>query len=86
MSAGEVLEEELCCLKAVCRIVPRGHTGEEENEEEESDLLVAAALSKVDAGVDFGRAGGWRSASVFLLGKGVTPHGRCAQQKAPELL
>ena len=48
MSAGEVLEEELC-LKAVALFCVV--TGEEENEEEESDLLVAAALSKMDAGV-----------------------------------
>ena len=34
-----------------CRIALRGHPGEEENEEEESYLLVAAALSKIDAGV-----------------------------------
>ena len=48
MSAGEVLEEELC-LKAVALLCVV--TDEEENEEEESDLLVAAALSKIDAGV-----------------------------------
>ena len=48
ISAGEVLEEELC-LKAVALLCVV--TGEEENEEEESDLLVAAALSKIDAGV-----------------------------------
>ena len=48
MSAGEILEEELC-LKAVALLSVV--TGEEENEEEESDLLVAAALSKIDARV-----------------------------------
>ena len=37
MSAGEVSEEELCLLPEGCRIGLRVH-GEEENEEEESDL------------------------------------------------
>ena len=48
MSAGKVFEEELC-LKAVALLCVV--TGEEENEEEERDLFVAAALSKIDAGV-----------------------------------
>ena len=47
MSAGEVLEGELRLkVVALCCVV----TGEDENEEEERDLLVAA-LSKIDAGV-----------------------------------
>ena len=47
MSAGEVLEElRLNAVTLLCVV-----TGEEENKEEESDLLVAAALSKIDAGV-----------------------------------
>ena len=37
MSAGEVLEEELCLLPEGCRIGLRV-TSEDENEEEESDL------------------------------------------------
>ena len=48
MSAGEVLEQELC-LRAVALLCMV--TGEEQNEEQESDLLVAAALSKIDSGV-----------------------------------
>ena len=48
MSAGEVLEEELC-LNAVALLCVV--TGEEENKEEESDVLVAAALSNIDARV-----------------------------------
>ena len=48
MSAGEVLEEELRLkVVALCCVV----TGGDEDEEEERDLLVAAALSKIDAGV-----------------------------------
>ena len=46
MSASEVLEEELC-LKAVALLCVV--TGKEENEEEESNIFVAAALSKIDA-------------------------------------
>ena len=45
MSAGEFLEEELC-LKAVALLCVV--TGEDENEQEESDLLVVTALSKID--------------------------------------
>ena len=47
MSVGEALEQELC-LKAVALLCVV--TDEEENEDE-SNLLVAAALSKIDAGV-----------------------------------
>ena len=46
--AGELLEEELC-LKAVALICVVAD--EEENENEESGLLVAAALFKTDVGV-----------------------------------
>ena len=66
MSAGEVLEEELC-LKAVALLCVV--SGEEENEQEERDLLVAAALSKVDdAEVALLVREGWRGASLFSLG------------------
>ena len=47
MSAGKDMEEELCpqAVSLLCVV-----TGGEENEEE-SDLFVAAALSEIDAGV-----------------------------------
>ena len=50
MSAGEVLEEELRLLPEGCRIAVRGHgRGGKRRRGEQS--LVAAALSKIDAGV-----------------------------------
>ena len=50
MSAGEVLEKELCLLPEGCRIGLRGHgRGGKRRRGEQS--LVAAALSKIDAGV-----------------------------------
>ena len=51
MSAGEVLEEELCLLPEGCRIGLRGHGRGGKRRRERS--LVAAALSKVDAAVAF---------------------------------
>ena len=49
MPDGEVLEEELCLLPEGCRIALRGHGqgGKRRGER----YLVAAALSKIDAGV-----------------------------------
>ena len=68
MSAGEVLEDELC-LKAVVLLCVV--TGEKENEEE-SDLLVAVALSKIDAGVALlVREVGERLFSVFSREGGI---------------
>ena len=50
MSAGKVLEEWLCLLPEGCRIGLRGHgRGGKRRRGERS--LVAAALSKIDAGV-----------------------------------
>ena len=50
MSAGEVLEEALCFLPEGCRVALRGHgRGGKRRRGERS--LVAAALSKIDAGV-----------------------------------
>ena len=50
MSAGEVLEEERCLLAEGCPIALHGHgRGRKRRRRERS--LVAAALSKIDAGV-----------------------------------
>ena len=49
MSAGEVLEEELCLLLDGCHIALRGHGRGGKRRGERS--LVLAALSKIDAGV-----------------------------------
>ena len=50
MSAGEALEEELCFLPEGCRIGLRGH-GRGGKRRRGERFLVAAALSKIDAGV-----------------------------------
>ena len=69
MSADESLEKDLS-LPEGCRTAQRGH-GRGGNEEAESDLLVAAALSMYDkCGGGFAGAGGWRSALLcFFSGR-----------------
>ena len=64
LSAGEAFAEELC-LKAIVFLYVA--TGEEENEEEESQLPVAATLSKINAGGWLCRAGGYRCAPFLCL-------------------
>ena len=67
MSVGEVLKEELC-LSECCRIAPSGH-GRGGKRRRGKKYLVAAALSKIDAGVALLVREVGVALLLFLLGK-----------------